>query len=436
MWSSLRHLVLSSLFLILVALGAACADKFTAPGGVPHSLAVSPAVDTITRIGDTVLLTATVNGRKAGPSERISWTSLNGGVATVDSLGAVHAVAPGTAPIVALVGELADTATVVVSPPTLRSLAQARGILVGASTRMYPLNTDSTYRSTLSIQYSAITPEGELKFGSLSPSRGVYVWTDADAVLAFADAHGMTVHGHTLVWDSAQPVWLTSGTFTRAELLNILHDFITTVVTRYRGRIHTWDVVNEALDGNGSWLHSKWFNVIGPDYVDSAFVWARRADPDARLYYNDYGGEGNTPKADSIFKLVTQLQARAIPIDGVGMQMHFGTDYIPDANSVVQNMTRLAGRGLDIRVSEFDFRMKDSEAASSAALARQATAYGNMLGACLSVPRCRSFTSWGFTDLHSWVPAYLPGWGSALPFDAQYRPKPAFFAMITRLSGS
>ena len=332
-------------------------------------------------------------------------------------------------------GTKADTSEVKVAVPTLRSLAEARGFLVGASTRMYPLNTDSMYRRILSTQYSVITPEGELKFGRLSPSRGVYVWTDADAVLAFADAHGMTVHGHTLVWDQAQPEWLTTGTFTRAELLTILHDHITTVVSRYRGRIHTWDVVNEALDINGAWVQSQWYTVIGPAYVDSAFAWARRADPAAQLYYNDWGGEGATPKADSIFKLVSQLRSRGIPVDGVGMQMHFGTNYMPDASSVVQNMTRLAMLGLDIRISEFDFRIEDAQAATSAALARQATAYSDMLGACLLVPRCRSFTSWGFTDLHSWVPEYFSGWGSALPFDAQYRPKPAFSAMITRLSG-
>jgi endo-1,4-beta-xylanase len=319
--------------------------------------------------------------------------------------------------------------------PTLRSLSTQRNLIIGTSTEMSPLNSDTTYRRILSAQYAVITPGNELKFGPLSPSPGVYRWTDADAIVAFADAHGMTVHGHTLVWDQQQPQWLTTGTFTRAQLLTILHDHITTVVSRYQGRIRTWDVVNEALDDNGAWRRSQWYTVIGPDYVDSAFVWARRADPGAGLYYNDYGAESMTPKADSVLQLVSRLRSRGIPVDGVGLQMHLSLDAVPAVSSVLQNMSRLAQLGVDIRVSEFDVRIAGSQA-DSTALAQQATVYADMLGACLSVPQCRSFTSWGFTDRYSWIPVANPGWGSALPFDTQYQPKPAFFAMMARLSGS
>ncbi len=378
----------------------------------------------------------TVAGAWSDGSAMIPAVSYSATGGTISAAGLYTAGAtPGTFQVIATQqgGGKADT-SIVTNLPTLRSLGERRNFVVGATTRMYPFNSDSTYRNILSSQYSSITPEGELKFGPLSPSRGVYRWTDVDAILAFADAHGMTVHGHTLVWDQAQPQWLTAGTFTRADLLTILHDHITAVVTRYRGRIHTWDVVNEALDDNGAWRRSQWDTVIGPEYVDSAFVWARRADPGAQLYYNDYGGESMTPKADSIFKLVSQLRSRGIPVDGIGLQMHFRLPWIPAVSSVLQNMNRLALLGLDIRVSEFDVGIDDSQAASSAVLAQQATAYREMLGACLSVARCRAFTTWGFTDLHSWVPEYFPGWGSALPFDAQYRPKPAFVAMISRLS--
>jgi endo-1,4-beta-xylanase len=319
--------------------------------------------------------------------------------------------------------------------PSLRLLADTRGFTMGAAVNPTASRNDAEYRQVLATQYNSVTSDDLMQWHRVHPQPGQYDFLPADSLVGYAQTNAMAVHGHALIWHSSLPTWVTGGTFTKAQLLAVIKDHIETIVGHYRGQIATWDVVNEALDDNGAWRRSQWYTVIGPEYVDSAFVWAHRADPTARLYYNDYGGESMmTPKADSIFVLVSQLRARGIPVDGIGLQMHFSLDWIPPVSSVLQNMNRLALLGLDIRVSEFDVGIKDSQSSSSAALAQQAAAYGDMLGTCLSVPRCRAFTSWGFTDLYSWVPGYFPGWGSALPFDSLYQTKPAFHAMIARLS--
>ena len=225
-----------------------------------------------------------------------------------------------------------------------------------------------------------------------------------------------------------------NGSFTKAEMLQILHDHITAVVTRYKGRIQTWDVVNEAID-DGKWRDTFWYARIGPEYVDSAFVWAHRADPQAKLFYNDYGIEIVGPKTDTVAALLERLQQRGIPVDGVGLQCHFNMEYAPPSEELLASISFFAARALDIRISEFDVWMRDTDATTPEARAKQAAIYGAMLRACLAIQRCRAFVSWGFTDRYSWVPEVFPDLGSALPFDANYRPKPALEAMLESLSG-
>lgn len=327
----------------------------------------------------------------------------------------------------------ATSATVIVTLASLRRLAAARGFTMGAMANVTPLATDSQYRKILASQYNLVVPGFAMKFVHIHPGPTQYAFADADSLLAFARANGMAVHGHTLVWHSSLPSWITSGTFSRAQLLAVLRDHITTVVGRYAGKVATWDVVNEVMGDNGTSLRSTiWLNTIGAEYIDSAFVWAHRADPTARLFLNDYGAESATPKADGILRLAQGLRARGIPIDGVGFEAHFTTSP-PPASSIRANFARFANAGFDIRVSELDVRIPDGSAV--AALTAQGALYRDVLDACLLLARCGSLTSWGFTDHDSWIPAYFPGFGRALPFDSVYQPKPAFDSMAVRLRG-
>lgn len=317
---------------------------------------------------------------------------------------------------------------------TLRQLAEARHLLVGAAVAMNAYNADTQYRATLVAQYGCLVPGNVMKFDQIHPSPTQYDFANADELVRFAQANRMVIHGHTLVWYLSLPAWITGGTFTKAQLLQVLEDHITTVVGRYRGRIASWDVVNEVVDGTAAPLRSSlWLQVIGPEYIDSAFVWAHRADPAAKLYLNDTHAEGVNRKSDALLALVQGLRSRGIPIDGVGFEAHLTlTPPPPTADDLRANLARFANAGFDVRISEMDVRIADT--ADASALLAEATVYRNALDACLRLgSRCTGFTTWGFTDRYGWIPSAYPGFGRALPLDEHYEPKPAYQALIARL---
>lgn len=315
----------------------------------------------------------------------------------------------------------------------LRFYATVRDIEIGAAVDGGALLWDDLYGRTLAREFSMVTPENVMKFGLIHPARDRYDFSGADAIVDFAQAHDMRVRGHTLVWHSQLPTWLTEGSWTRDELIDILREHITTVVGHYRGRVVAWDVVNEAIDANGSLRDTIWLRGIGPEYIDMAFEWAHQADPDALLFYNDYGGEGLGQKSDAIYALAQDLLGRGVPIHGIGLQMHISLDWFPAPQDIATNMKRLAALGLDVHVTEMDVRIKGDPTEED--LATQARIYADIMKVCLSAENCSAFVLWGFADLHSWVPGFFPGWGAALIFDESYRPKPAYDALIDVLSG-
>ncbi len=320
-----------------------------------------------------------------------------------------------------------------VPPMSLRSLAQGRGIQIGAAVTARPLHEDAIYAQVFGREFSMLTPENAMKFGVLHPGTDRYDFSDADAIMKFADANAMQVHGHTLVWHEQVPSWLTDVERTRDELIQVLQEHIWTVVGRYRGRVTTWDVVNEAIIGDGSLRDTLWGRGIGPDYIDLPFRWAHEADPQARLFYNDYGGEVLNRKSDAIYDLVQGLQESGTPIQGVGLQTHIGLESPPDVEAFAANMNRLAALGLSVRVSEMDVRIR--EPITEEKLTAQARLYRDILAACLSAKNCEAFVLWGFTDRYFWIPTAYPGTGAALIFDEYYHPKPAYNALMDALVG-
>lgn len=323
-------------------------------------------------------------------------------------------------------------AALAVTPPaaaaeTLRALAQAAGLHFGTAVDIKPLKTDATYARLLAREFDLVTPENALKFSVVQPERGHFDFTQADALVDFAEAHGMQVNGHVLVWDQQLPDWLMHGHFGPDELKAILREHIQTLVGRYRGRIATWDVAAEAVGEDGQPRETFWSRGIGPDYLALAFRWAHEADPHARLRYNDYGGEGDGIKSDGIYALMAELRQQQVPVDAVGLQMHVSLKDAPRADDVRANMARLAALGLQTDITEMDVML--TLPASRVALVQQAKVYGEMLGACLAVPQCRSFSTWGESDRYSWVPEFFPGRGAALLFDADARAKPAYFSV-------
>jgi endo-1,4-beta-xylanase len=217
------------------------------------------------------------------------------------------------------------------------------------------------------------------------------------------------------------------GSFSREEWINILRDHITTVVSRYQGKIYAWDVVNEAVNDDGSLRDTVWLRNIGPEYLDLAFRWAHEADPNALLFYNDYGGEGLNQKSNAIYDLVNGLLDRGVPINGVGLQMHVSLEYSPSPQEVAENMARLSNLGLDVHITELDVRLELP--VTEEKLAAQARIYQELLEVCLNVDNCKAFVMWGFTDRYSWISSFFRGYGSALIFDSSYHAKPAYYAL-------
>jgi endo-1,4-beta-xylanase len=310
---------------------------------------------------------------------------------------------------------------------TLRALAaRHHGLRIGTAVDTDVLAAEPDYRRTIAEQFSTVTPENVMKWQLVEPTRGQYDWAAADGLVAFAKRIHATVRGHTLVWHNQLPDWLAGGTFTPKELRALLRKHIADEVGHFRGRIWHWDVVNEAFNEDGTLRDTIWRTNLGDDYIADAFRWARRADGEAKLYLNDYNVEGLGPKSDGLYNLVKRLRAEGVPIDGVGIQGHLGIQYgFPD--SVAQNVKRFADLGVDVAFTEVDVRMPLP--VTDEKLQTQADYYSGLLQGCLASPRCVSFTVWGFTDAHSWVPGFFDGEGAACLYDENLQPKPAYFAV-------
>lgn len=316
---------------------------------------------------------------------------------------------------------------------TLRDLAERRGIRIGSAAAPAHL-TEQSYAETLAREFNQVEPENAAKFGPIHPALATYNFAALDAIVAFAQAHKMAVRGHTLVWHNQNPAWLTGGHYTPGQLSDILHEHIRNVVQHCAGAIYAWDVVNEAFNSDGSLRHTIWsdspgIGLAGTGYIEQALRWAHESDPKALLFYNDFGAEAMNAKSDAIYKMAAAFRQRGVPIDGIGMQMHFTTSP-PPMDSVEANMKRIAALGLKIHITELDVRVPlVAGAASDSALHEQARIYGEVVALCLRIPACSAIQTWGFTDKYSWIPRQYPGMGAALEFDAGYQPKAAYRAI-------
>ncbi len=313
----------------------------------------------------------------------------------------------------------------------LRVIASTRGVHLGAAVQARLL-AEPDYSRTLAREFDMVTPENEMKFGPVHPGPTTYSFTAPDSIVDFALQHGMEVKGHTLVWHSQLPAWLTNRSWTRDELMGVLRDHIMTMVGHYKDRVSYWDVVNEAIDDSGNLRNTIWLQVIGPDYIDMAFRWAHEADPSAKLLYNDYAAEGLGRKSDAVYTLVRNLIQNGVPIRGVGLQGHLDLSAPPRVEDITANLARLAALGLDVYFSELDIRIQGPTTETK--LFDQATLYGAIAGACAASPNCKAIGLWGFTDKYSWIPSFYPGYGDALIFDNQYLPKPAYQTLLDTLA--
>lgn len=343
---------------------------------------------------------------------------------------------------------------------TLRS-AYADDFLIGAALNLRQVDGSNAKAGGIAAkQFSTITPENEMKWQSLHPRPETYQFQAADAFADFAAKNDMKLIGHTLVWHSQTPDWVFQGEngqpATREELLKRMRDHILTVAGRYKGKVKGWDVVNEALSDGGPDIlrDSPWRRIIGDDFLDHAFRFAKEADPNAELYYNDYGLENERKRANCI-KLLKGMIERGVPIDGVGTQSHIHLDG-PPLDVVEATIKDLSATGLKVMVTELDVDVLPVRGnAGNADINRREQGddstnpftkglpddvqekltkrYAGLFGVYLrhrkSVTRV---TFWGLDDGNTWLNGF-PIRGRTnhpLLIDRDLKPKPAFFAVL------
>ncbi|PVF98114.1 hypothetical protein CPB86DRAFT_814986 [Serendipita vermifera] len=304
------------------------------------------------------------------------------------------------------------------------------GVAVGFnqySNATYKVNLDNTHL------FGQVTPENEMKWDATEPTQGVFSYTNADTIVDWALCGGKEVRGHTLVWHSQLPSWITSGSFDNSTLVSIMQNHITNLVTHFAGRVKTWDVVNEIFNEDGTWRTSVFYNTIGEYFVDIAFRAAEAADPNIGLAANEYNLDYGGAKATAYINLVNNLKSRGVKITQIGSQSHLIVGSVPSASSLTSTFTAITATGVDLAVTELDIRM--TLPVTDALLQQQKKDYNAVVLACMRTTRCVGVTIWTYSDYYSWIPSVFSGQGAALPWDDQLQTKPAFFGIADALQG-
>lgn len=316
----------------------------------------------------------------------------------------------------------------------LRRAAAAAGKLLGAAVNSGALASDPTYAEILAREFDYVTPENATKWGPLEPADGTYSWANADTIVDLAEQNAQSVKGHTFVWHQQAPSWLNA--LGAEELRAAMKQHIETTLERYRGRVRAWDVVNEAVDTTteSGYTDSVFYRALGPSYIEDAFRFAREADPEVLLFYNEVGLERAGPKSNFTYELMRALLERGVPIDGIGFQSHVSIHRYPSLDNLRENIRRFAELGLRVNVSELDARTLLMPGDRDARWFAQRIAFQQVVGACVAEPGCEGVTLWGFTDRYSWINDEGEP-DDPLVFDRDYAEKPAYDGVLAGLAG-
>jgi endo-1,4-beta-xylanase len=298
-------------------------------------------------------------------------------------------------------------------------------------------------------QFNSITPENAMKMGPIHPLQNRFFWRDADSIVAFGVKNNIKVRGHALCWHEQTPNWMfknpEGSELTKDSLLNRLKVHINTVVKRYKGKIYAWDVVNEAIDDDSTKFlrNSDWYKICGEDFIVKAFEYAHEADPEAKLYYNDYNTE-RPEKRERIFKLLQKLVKAGVPIDGVGLQGHWSI-FEPTEKELVTAIERFSSLGLDVQITEMDVSVykwekerrelqPNEQQSYTPELERlQTEKYASLFKTLRKYKKnITGVTFWNVSDKYTWLDEYPVKGRKNYPllFDTKNQPKKAFWEVV------
>ena len=335
------------------------------------------------------------------------------------------------------------TGSQVAQPLTLQNSAS---FPIGFAVDHTAMKNNTLYQKTVLDQAGSITAENVMKPSQINAQKGIFSFEKADYLIDVAKAQGKRIHGHTFVWyTNTAPTWMKQIKDS-TELETALKNYIQTVGMHFKGKVASWDVVNEAFDNATGEIRMASTDekgqtllnlggVIGKDYVARMFQYAHQADPEALLFYNEYGQETNTKKLDAVLKMVADFKKRSVPVHGLGLQMHIS---INTPNAGIENaIQKYADTGLLVHISELDIainpaRTKDL-AITAELLDKQLQKYKFVVAAYKRiVPAKQQFgiTMWGVSDANSWIPGFCSCTDFPLLFDGQYKAKPAYDGFI------
>ncbi|OCH87108.1 endo-1,4-beta-xylanase A precursor [Obba rivulosa] len=310
----------------------------------------------------------------------------------------------------------------------LNAKAKSAGKLYFGSATDNSELTDTAYVAILdnNSEFGQLTPANSMKWDATEPSQGTFTFSGGDQIANLAKSNGQLLRGHNCVWYNQLPSWVTSTSWTSSELLSVVQTHCSTIVSHYKD---AWDVINEPFNDDGTFRTDVFYTVTGTQYITTALQAARAADPNAKLYINDYNIESTGAKATAMLNLVKQLKSAGVPVDGVGLQCHFIVGEVPTSlQSVMQQFTAL---GVEVAITELDIRMTLPE--TQALLTQQQKDYQSVVAACMAVEGCVGITVWDYTDKYSWVPSTFSGQGDACPWDSNLQKKPAYTGIMTAL---
>lgn len=330
-----------------------------------------------------------------------------------------------------------------VADETIRDLAKERHRFIGTILNSEWFNDaiEPEFEEIHKTQFNVVVAENEMKFDATEPRENEFNFTKGDKMVEYAQANGLRVRGHALAWHSQVPGWVNNYSGKKEKLLSVLKNHIDSVVGHWKGKVAEWDVVNEAIndDYNHDWRStgSVWYEGIGPEFLDSAFVWAHAADPDAELCYNDYAvewGINDGSKASFVLEQVKRWKANGIPITCVGTQTHIEIAHETTPQNVRAFAKALAELDVTLNITELDIGFPKGSAGklTAADYEKQGHLYRQFMDVFLEEPNMGEFVIWGLTDAHSWLDEQQ-GKTEGLLYDKQYKPKPAYDSIMVSL---